>query len=255
MNPWVIAIALLLILVAIPMVLWIASYKSSEAVMMFVITYVSLLVFVLLMVKRSMLEPHLYVDEKEIDKIRNDLQVKRQQVQMEFLRKEIEVLQRGERTPVLDVWRLNSLLLKRHPYFQKTETVLIDPKSQELQIRIQIGGVLEKDGNSDLFAKSYESSIISFIKIIARDMYLQQLKKFFQVIIVEMYGLREHEHERYVPFPFFSFIFPVTTVQQHSYTSLVDFNDLKTLGEIRFDGGSEIIPHRGIESLTARSME
>jgi hypothetical protein len=254
LNPWVIAIALVLILISIPMVLWISTYNSTAAVIMFVITYLSLLVFVLFMVKTSMLEPHLYVDEKEIEKKRKEIQTNRQQIHRDFLRNEIEALQRGDRTPVLDVWRLNPLLLKRHLYFQEIETILLDPKSQELHIRIQIGEIQKNDMHAELFTKNIILATTSFMKIIMSDIYLQQLKRFFHILVIEMYALREGENQRNVPYPILSLLFDETTLGQPTYVPSVDFNHLKSFGDFRFNGGFEITPHRGIESMKASDL-
>jgi hypothetical protein len=254
LNPWLIAIALLFILISIPMVLWIASYGDMMAVWMFVITYLSLLVFSFYYIKQTMLEPHLYVDEKEIEKQRKEIQTHRQQVHLNFLRKELEVLQRGDRTPVLDVWRLNPLLLKRHPYFQKIETVMLDPKSLELHIRIQIGEFQENDKNTEPFIKNTISFMASFIRIIVSDIYLQLLKRFFHILVIELYTRRQDENRRNVPYPILSLLFNETTLEQFTYVPSEDFKYLKDFGDIRFDGGCEITPHRGIESMVADSM-
>jgi hypothetical protein len=254
LNPWVLAIAAVLILLSIPMVLWIASYNSTEAVMMFVITYLSLLVFVLYRVKISMLEAHLYVDDKEVEKKRKEIFAHRQHMWQNYQKRELEVLQHGDRTTVLDVWRLDPLLLKRHPYFQTIETVMLDPSSHELHIRIQIGIIQTDEINADPFMKKTLSAITSFIRIIIKDTYLQQLQQFFHILAVEVYALREDENHRNNPYPVLSLLFNETVTEQFTYVPSVDFIYLKAFGDLRFNGGLEITPHRSIESLVADSL-
>src|SRR3990172_6319408 len=41
LNPWIIGLAIVMLLVGIPMVLWLATYKSVPAVVMFSVTYLS----------------------------------------------------------------------------------------------------------------------------------------------------------------------------------------------------------------------
>ena len=254
LNPWVIALVCIFLLAALPMVLWIASYNSLGAVLMFVITYLSLLVVVLFMVKKSMLEPHLSVDEKEIEIKRKEIQIHREQERKKFIRTELEVLQRGERTPVLDVWRLDPVFVKRHPYFQALETVILDPKSRELHMRIQIGELLENEMHSELFLKKLISTLASFIRIMRTEKSLQLLKKYFHLLIIEFYSLRIDENHRTIPFPVFSMLMNETELVHFSYIPSAEDNNLKPFGDVRFDGGSEITPHRGIESMTAGSM-
>jgi hypothetical protein len=255
LNPWIIGITLMLILISVPMVLWIASYGSTMAVVMFVVTYLSLLVFVLFMVKRSMLEPHLYVDEKEIEKERKKLRIHRQQVRQNFQQTELEVLNRGERTPVLDVWQLDLTLTHRHPYFSKIETTLIDPMSKELHIRIQIGEAQEYDSQVIQTGEKLMADIVSFVKVIATDQYLIELKKFFKIFVLEIYALKEDEHQRDVPFPILSMLLSATVLTQLAYTSNVNLKQLQTLSDLRFAAGSEIVPHRNIESTVARGLK
>lgn len=255
LNPWIIALTLILILISVPMVLWIASYNSEMAVVMFVVTYVSMLVFVLLMVKRSMLEPHLYVDEKRIKKQQQELETHRKQVRLEFIKTELEVLNRGERTPVLDLWRLDQSLTRRHPYFSMIETTLLDPVSKELHIRIQIGEVQEDASQNIQLGKKLMVGVTSFLKIIATDQYVQELKRYFDILVLEVYALREDEHQRDVPFPIMSLLITATVLAQFAYISNVDLKRLQNLGDLRFTAGSDIIPHRGIETAAARGLK
>ena len=249
LNPWIIGVTAVFILIAVPLVLWIATYQSIAAVVMFVVTYITLLFFTLFLVKQSMLEPDLSVDEKEIDKRREEILIHRQQVTSEFLRNELDALRRGERTPVLDIWRLNPQLLKRHPYFQNLDAVVLDPQKEELYIRIQIGGILGHGAPPESVEISRLTPLASFLKILATDVNLQQLKQFFQFLIIELYTFREDRNHRKAAYPVFSLLLPATAIPQIPYTSIRDIKHFKILGDVRFQNGGEIIPHRGIESL------
>jgi hypothetical protein len=249
LNPWIIGIAAVFILMAVPMELWIASYGSAGAVVMFGVVYICMLIFVIFLIKRSMLEPHLYVDEKELEKRRKEIQDHRQKVKSDFLRNELDALRRGERTPVLDIWRLNPQLLSRHPYFQNIDTVLLDPQKQELLLRLQIGELPTNELRSETFDKTLISSLISFLKIVAVDEYFQQLKQFFQTLTIELYTCREDLNRRKEPYPILSLLLRATAIPQLPYTPLGDVQHLKILGDVRYQHGDEITPHRGIECL------
>ncbi len=244
-NPWVIALAGILILISVPMILGLATYKSLAAVIMFVITYLSLLFFVLVMVKRSLLEPNVYTDEKIIEKKRAELKLHREQVKREFLQTELEILARGQKTPVLDVWRLDRKLRYRHPFFAKIEAVVLDPALRELQIRLQIGEVAWSDQN-EKSRNTFLAEMASFLLTISQDPYLSHLKRFFDSTIMEAYAMRENETGNDIPYPVFSLSTTKRALERVAGSQPAGTGDLSSLGEYRFERGGEIEPHRHI---------
>jgi hypothetical protein len=202
-----------------------------------------------------MLETHMYVDKKQVEKQRREINIHRQQVQKKYIQTEIEVLQHGERTPVLDIWRLNPALAKRHLFFQDIETIWLDPMSKELWIRIQLGDLQIEEGKYDIYEKQLFANLFSFLTIIASDAYLQIVKKYISIVVLELYTYREDEVRNDVPFPFFSMVFNVTVLQQLPYGTSGDPRRSPIFVDIIFNGCREIIPHRGIDGPMLRGMK
>jgi hypothetical protein len=87
---------------------------------MFVVSYLSLLVFLLGYSKRSLLESNIVPDEKKSEAARTELETHRIRARKECIQTEVNFLTGGEKGPVLDVWQLNDALQKRRPYFLLT---------------------------------------------------------------------------------------------------------------------------------------
>ena len=255
LNPWIIGLAIVMLLVGIPMVLWLATYKSVPAVVMFSVTYLSLLVFLMLMVKRSLLEPHLKVDEKKIRAAKVEIEANRKKVKEEFVRTELEVLERGETTPVLDAWRLDQSYQKRHPFFSKVETTVLDPSIRELHIRLQVGELSWIAAGDENAAGQFRRQVMIFLHAVAQDPYIDTLKKYFGMLIFEIYSLREDERHIDIPFPILSLTVKAEVMRALSTLPSAAGNDILKLGDCRFADGREIEPHRRIESANDRGSK
>ncbi len=253
-NPWIIAVAIVLIFVAVPMVWWISTYNSSIAVLMFVITYLSLLVFVMYMVKRSLLDPHMKVNEDEIKKRKKEILDHRTYEKALVHTKDLLMLQKGEKTTVLDIWKLDPSLDKRHPFFSQTETCTLDPIAKELHIRIQIGEMQSDTDQAITSEKEFLSSVFEYLKILGSDEHLISLKQLFKLLVIEIYSYKHFSQHRMTPFPIFSLIVTATVLPQLAYTAVGDIRQMKIIGDVRFSGGNEITPHRSIVSNATQTL-
>ena len=230
------------------MVLWLLTYHSDAAVAMFVITWLCLTAIVLLMVKKSITDPQYYVDRKVLDRTRQEIQNNRIIVRQEMIKNEIEALQRGERTPVLDVWRLDSSLTRRHPYFVATTALLIDPMCHEFLHRVQIGQIGETTEERRTFSTVLFRDVVGYLGIIGQDPYLLALRQFFETIVLQVDSIREDDRHVDVPFPVFSLLMDAAQVIVTQGNARIDRNRLSAIADIRFEKGNEIEPHRSIAS-------
>jgi len=252
-NPWLIAIGVVLLLIGLPMVLWLQTYHSDIAVRIFVITWLSLTTIVLLMAKNSLTDPRYFVDRKVIERTKQEIQTHRLVARKEMLKNEIETLQRGEKAPVLDVWRLDATLCKRHPYFAATKSLLIIPAQRELHLRVQIGEIGDS-GDKKSLGDTLFKDIIAYFGIIAQDPYLHMLRNFFDIMVFQIDSLREDEHRIDTPFPILSLLIEAPLVVSLNNTVGTDKKRLFELADIRFDEGKEIEPHRSIELPAAEGL-
>ena len=253
-NPWLLGIGVGLLLIGLPMLLWLMTYHSEAAVAMFVITWLSLTVIVLVMVKNSQTDPRYFVDRKVIERTRREIVAHRVIVRKELLKNEIETLQRGEKTPVLEVWRLDASLTKRHLYFSQSKSLLVDPILREFHQRVQIGEIGLTAGDSNSMTGVLFKDIIAYLGIIATDPYLLMLQPFFNVMVLQIDSIREDERHVDVPFPIFSLLIHASKMTSTQWTSNVDKKRLYEIAEIRFDEGREIQPHRSVDLPFAEGL-
>jgi membrane protein implicated in regulation of membrane protease activity len=228
---------------------WISYLEQTVAAIVLAILWVLVLPVVVLLAKRMIYDTH-WVDHRVVQKTKQDIIDHRIKVRKEFIQTELDVLLRGERSPVLDIWRLSAQLAGRHPFFNDIETIWIDPSLRELQIRIQMSEVPPAPADTKKLNPFFIETA-HFLKIAAIDPYLGLLKRFFNTIVLVLYSLRENEQHIDVPFPFFSIIIPPEHLGKLSTVPLAAFKDLSPIGEVRFRNGAEIEPHREIEGRRA----
>lgn len=254
-NPKIIAVAILLQLIGLPMVLWLMSYKSDAAVSMFVITWLSLTTFVLYMVRRAELDPRHYIDGKVLERTKQEINDSRIAVRRELVGNEIAALRKGKLSPVLDVWRLDPALRKRHPYFAKAVAVAIDPARRELLIRVQLEAIPVTEVERKAFCTSMMTDMVSYIGLISVDSYLRMMTTFFDTVIIQTDSMREDEHHADVPFPILIIRLSARKLWQ---CATIPFLDARTLGEaaeIRFAQGREVEPYRTIDIPFQRGLQ
>ncbi len=247
-NPWLIAIAGVMFLLGLPMVLWILTYHSDAAVSMFIITWVSLTFIVVAMAKSSLNDPRYYISRNVLARTRREIHSNRQETRSELLRNEVAALSRGERTPVLDIWRLDANLAKRHVYCSSLEVVLLDPQTRELLIRVQIGEVDRTEGKEQGIRTMLLDDIAAFLKIIVGDPYLLALKRFFDRIVLQIDSLREDDRHVDAPYPIVSILTEFSALRTGVIRPDFGGSVLADCADVKCEGGAEIQPHRSIET-------
>lgn len=224
---------------------WI-SFRADIAAQIMIVFWLFMLPVIIWLYKRTVFE-HYYSDESIVDRTRRDLASHRINARKEFVNNEIAVLQKGEKTPVLDVWRLDPELQKRHPFFGCIDVVAIDPKLRELHIRLQIENPPERPNPKDATKSHFLTNVSEFLNIVSRDVYLLNLKRFFNAVILEIYAYREDEHSMDIQFPVFSLNVSAQNLWMLS-TGQKKVSNLTLLGDVHFSNGNEVTPHRSIEA-------
>jgi hypothetical protein len=245
-NPGLLGLGIVLLLIGLPMVLWLMSYHSDAAVTMFVVTWLSLTVFVLLMAKNSVSDPGYYIDRKILDKTKREIEHHRQFVRKEILKNEIGALQRGEKVPVLDVWRLDETLAKRHPYFKLTDSQLIDARQGEFHIHIQLGEIGTSDAEKKTFCAAMWSNLMTYLVV---------LKEYSDLVVIQIDSLREDERHVDVPVPILSLVADASVFWGLRAIPGLDKKHLEEIVEIRYDEGNQVEPHRVFELPSSRGLK
>ncbi|MGB2868023.1 MAG: hypothetical protein WBD36_06215 [Bacteroidota bacterium] len=204
-----------------------------------------------LLAKRTVDHLPTYVDRKVIDRTQAELEQNRRQVRKEFLETEIAALERGEATPVLDVWRLDPSLEKRHLYFSSLDAVSLDPTSHELWIRIGLGELHWTPDEAKKNKAILLQGVADFLLVVSKDGYVRLLGKFFERLVLELYALREHE-EREVPYPVFSLLVEKSMLARVALLPKFPWTEVEKAGDCRFGGGNDVEPHRSIPIPAAR---
>ena len=249
LDPGFLFIVLLYIGAGTGFIWWISYLEQIIAATILIIFWVLVLPVVVLLAKRMIYDTH-KVDDRVIRKTRREIVDHRIKVRREFIQTELDVLSRGERSPVLDIWRLNEKLAGRHPFFNDLETIWIDPSLRELQIRIQMS-VIPPAPTDTKKVNPFFLETAHFLTIAVADPYLALLRPFFSTIVLVVYALRENDQHIDVPFPFFSILIPPESMGRLSSVPPEAFRNLAPLGQDRFADGAEIEPHREIEGRKA----
>jgi len=224
---------------------WI-SFRADIAAQIMIAFWLFMLPVIIWLYKRTLFE-HYYSDESIVDKTRRDLSAHRVKVRNEFVNNEIELLKKGEKTPVLDIWRLDPELQKRHSFFSCIDIVSVDPTARELQVRLQIEQPPESSDRDHHKRSIFLTNVMEFLTVISRDMYLANLRQFFHSIILEIYAMRENEKHVDVSFPVFSIHISAQNLWKLS-TVQTNVRNPSLIGDVHFSNGNEIKPHRSIES-------
>lgn len=203
------------------------------------------------LMKRTVDQTGATVDRKVVDRTLQDLNESRQLVRKEFLQTEIAALDHGEATPVLDIWRLDPSLEKRHPYFSALESVFLDPTAHELWIRVGIGELHWSSNEAAKNKTTMFESVAEFVSVVSKDGYVRLLGRFFERLVVELYALREHE-ERDVPYPIFSMLVEKKVLARIAVLPRFSWTEVEKSGDCRFGDGNEVEPHRSIPIPASR---
>lgn len=247
-HPWF--IVLLAIEALIVFFAFIAAYSYADLTSGIVLgMFFCVLPFMTIQYFRNVLiEPNYSIDGKIIDATHQELARDRAQAKREFEKTEIAMLKGGKKIPVLETVRLDEKRRKVHPYYSAIEMAEIDPVDREFCVRIQVRHVDLANDPEISSRPQFLKSIVSIIRALSRESQLQALFPFFSTFVVEVYSLFEDEHGRDNPFPLLSLSFPKDSL------SLLNgiVPDLRAMGDLRYNNGKPIEPHRGTAALSAR---
>ena len=247
LRPAILAPALLLIALAIPMGLWIASYGDAVAVIAFAVTYLSLLVFVLLMIRRSMLDVREKVNTRMVDAARSSIVDQRRQMRSGLAVEDVTAARIGRSGQVLDIWRLDPSLRERHQFFRGIQASTILPGTRDLGIRIHLTNpgtrqAMEEDPSSLLM------DLRDFLVIVSGDPHLRMLRQHLDALVIVLYALEDDRSFEGHPVPVLSL-----HVRMPELDRFAASEDPSTPfpGSFRFEGGDRIEPHGEIHLPTA----
>jgi hypothetical protein len=198
--------------------------------------------------KNVLIEPNYTIDEKIIDATHRELVRDRAQAKSDFEETEIAMLKGGKKIPVLETVRVDEKRRKVHPYYSAIEMTEIDPVSREFFVRIQVGH-FDFENDPEISSRpQFLKAVVSIIRALSKETQLLPLLPFFSTFVVEVYSLFEDEQRRDNPYPFLSLTFPKESLPL--LNGIVP--DLSAMGDLRYNDGKPIEPHRGIAALSAQ---
>ena len=247
------AIVLLLVFLLLGALLEFYAYRLGykNVLIIFGIFWTVATIVVMIMYKRSQYDTRVYVHEGTVARTKEEILRHRVAVQKEFAETELAILERKEKTTVLDSWRLNPAIRKSHPYFSKMELTEIDPSVRELRLRVQLDHHPEAIVESGKLEGKVLAETLGFFRLISGDKQLKALEKFFDASILELYTFREDESGRDVSFPFFSLLISRKDLPKLVSSGHVRLAELRKFSDARFEGGKEIEPHRALQPSAA----
>lgn len=210
---------------------------------------------VLLMYKRITYEPRILVDAKTVERTKAQLEEHRKAVRSDFKLTELSVLERGEKTPVLDVWRLDPNFQKLHPYFSRIELLEVDPASREFHLRLQLGEINSAGQPGQRRELTTFGNILKFLHVITHDQRFVSLGKFFDTLAMELYALEENEEGRDVDYPFLSLLVKKSELPKLTSIGQATLMKFQRMCDVRYENGNRITPHRGLSSEASRGAK
>jgi len=251
------AIILMLVLLTIGVALEYEVYhlRYTNVLIIFGVFWLILMSLALMLYKRSQYEVGSYSDRSVVDKTKEDLDRHRRETLQKFHATESEILNRGEKTTVLDAWRLEPVYRDRHRYFSQIELSEIDPASREFRLRIQVGEDVGAKADVGRLKTSLLADILQFLKLMSRDSDLEAIARFFETIILEIYSLKTDELNRDVPYSFLSLEMKKSNLLKVASGGRVTLDQLRKMCDVRFDSGRPIEPHRGLEAHGSRGAK
>lgn len=229
-------------------------YPSDAAIVMWIVTWTSLSFFLLWRMKTSGSDPGYRVDNKVIDETRMEIDAGRRRARKELLENELKVLCRGEKTAVLDIWRLDQSLARRHRFISCTSSLFIDPKLRELQIRIQEKELCREEDRKIYFGVLWRD-LVAYLNMISQDAYLHLERGFFDHVVIVVDSLHEDDRHMDMPYPMLSLSVGAAQLWSIPTMPWFDVNQLQRSGNMRFDNGNEIEPHRVVDLPAARGSK
>jgi hypothetical protein len=99
------------------------------------------------------------------------------------------------------------------------------------------------------------ADIGSFLQALVHDRHFDSLRAFFDTLILEMYGTMEDAEGRDHPFPCLSMSLPTKFFSKVLQSGSTLGKDLSRYGELRWNSGHPVEPHRNLESPQARGAK
>lgn len=249
-RPGVLIPATVMLLLSVPMVWWISTYRSDAAVAMFVITYVALLLIALRMLRATLLEPHIRRHERVLRQEEDRLADHRRASLASLARTELDLLARGDVTPVLDVWQIDPALRRRHALIAETSTCLVDPSVRELRIRIHLSPdwtLVAGTGQSGRLLRE----VASYLRLLSTDPHARSLRPYVAAVVMELRVRREDAGLTGSFVPVLSLMLSWTDLQR----AVPELHPPYIPGDLRFADGSPVEPHRDIPSGSGRATK
>lgn len=250
-EPGAIVLFLVFALLGIALEFYTYELGYRNVLIIFGVFWLIVMVVVMTMYRRSQYESRVYVHQGTLVRTKQEILRHRTAVQKKFQETELAILERGEKTTVLDSWRLQPVTLESHPYFSSIELTEIDPSVRELHIRVQLEHQSAAIVESGKFEGRVLAEVLRFFRLISGDNQLRSLEKFFDVTILELYALREDESGRDIPYPFFSLLISKTDVPKLLSSGRIALPELRKFSKVRLEGGKEIEPHRSLQPSAA----
>lgn len=249
-RPGVLIPAAVMLLLSAPMIWWISTYKSDAAVAMFVITYVVLLIIALRMLRDTLLEPHIRKHERILRREENRLADDRRASLASLARTELEMLARGEITPVLDVWQIDPALRRRHVFIADTSTCLVDPSASELRIRVHLSPDWTPETGTGQSSRLLRE-VASYLRLLSTDPLVRSLRPHVATVVLELRVCHDDAGLTGSYIPVLSLLLPWADLQR----TLPDLRPPFIPGDLRFADGSAVEPHRDIPSGSGRATK
>jgi len=219
---------------------WISFLEFPIAAQALGVLWIVVFPILIVMYKRVLLEPKIYVKQSVIRATKEALNTNRLKVRREFMKTELEQLEQGTKCVALDVWRIDPKLVQRHSYFERTRALYIDPQVRECHIRIQIAE--EKTLNP----KTVIQDVLRYLKIISCDGYLLAVGRYFDrlILVVDSVGIGDRGDE--IPCTILSLLFSAQSLWKFRSFGILTEDHLKQHAELLFENGKEVVPHREI---------
>lgn len=254
-EPGAIILTLVLLITGAAVEYEVCRLQYTNVLIIFGVFWLILMALALMLYKRSQYEVGSYTDQSVVDKTKKDLDRHRRETLQKFHATELEILNRGEKTTVLDAWRLEPAYRERHRYFSVIELSEIDPASREFRLRIQLGEDVGAKADAGRLEASLLGDLLQFLKHISKDPHLEAIARFFDTIILEIYSLKTDELNRDLPYSFFSLEMKKSNLLKVASSGSVTLDQLRKMCDVRFDSGKPIEPHRGLEPHGSRGAK
>jgi hypothetical protein len=236
-------------------IFWISKLEFPIAAQALGIFWIIMFPVIILMYKRILSEPRVYVKQSVLDETAHVLKTHHRKVRAEFVKGELAQLERKEKCDVLDIWKIDPALSARHYFFAATRTLKIDPVGRECHIRIQVRKEDRLSARVDVTSQQLLFDTIEYVKLISSDGYLLELGRFFDrlVLVIDIIDLDERGSDIY--HTVVSFLVDSQALSKLTPHQSLDAKQLARIGDLRFDNGNPVESHRDIELPLARGAK